>query len=137
MGKKVDLIAGTIEALKREEGFSATPYQCTAGVWTIGYGFTNLTQPEAAVILEMRVKALDRALYEHGWYRKQNDVRKGVLIQMAFQLGLHGLLKFHRMIDALEGGFYQSAAAEMRNSRWFQQTPDRATRLMDKMFTGR
>ena len=31
-----------IALIKEFEGFSAIPYQCPAGIWTIGYGATKL-----------------------------------------------------------------------------------------------
>ena len=30
-----------IEVLKKAEGFRSKPYQCSAGVWTVGYGMTR------------------------------------------------------------------------------------------------
>ena len=31
----------TLEFIKKQEGFSAVPYQCPAGIWTVGYGHTK------------------------------------------------------------------------------------------------
>ena len=32
-----------IGLIRRFEGFSSTPYQCSAGVWTVGYGTTRIS----------------------------------------------------------------------------------------------
>ena len=36
----------TVALVKRYEGFSSTPYQCSADVWTIGYGSTRTPSGE-------------------------------------------------------------------------------------------
>jgi len=54
-----------IEQLKQHEGFRSTPYQDTEGVWTIGYGLTNITKEEAETILRMRVETLRKQLELH------------------------------------------------------------------------
>ena len=131
------MIDKTIADLKRDEGFKPKPYQCTSGVWTIGYGFTSLTVSESNMILSMRVNHINCELLEFGWYRGLNNARKSVIIQMAFQLGFDGLLKFKKMIRAIELNNFNTAAIEMRNSKWFGQTPNRVIRLMNKMQNGR
>lgn len=48
-----------VDLVKRFEGFSAVPYKCPAGVWTIGYGHTHgvtktspsMTEDEAEELL--------------------------------------------------------------------------------------
>ena len=47
--------AAALDIIIRFEGFSATPYRCPAGVWTIGYGSTRTPQG-------VRVNALTTAL---------------------------------------------------------------------------
>lgn len=48
-----------------------------------------------------------------------------VLVSMAYQLGGAGLAKFKRMLDAIERRDWMAAAAEARDSRAYQQTPNR------------
>lgn len=64
------------------------------------------------------------------------QVRGFVLLNMAFNLGLAGLLKFKKMLAAVEAGNYPLAAAEMRNSLWAKQVKGRAVELEDQMRTG-
>ncbi len=44
--------------LMRFEGFSATPYRCPAGVWTIGYGHTRGVNAASAPITRQQAMAL-------------------------------------------------------------------------------
>jgi len=52
---------------------------------------------------------------------------------MAFQLGQRGLSKFKNMNSAIERKEWVEAAVEMMDSRWAGQTPNRATRLQQRM----
>jgi lysozyme len=67
---------------------------------------------------------------------KLNDARQAVLIGMAFQMGLKGLLQFKRTLGSIEDGQFSEAAAEMLDSAWAKQTPARAMRLATQMETG-
>ena len=53
-----------------------------------------------------------------------------VLANMCFQLGRPRLSKFKKMIAAVEDMNWEKMADEMENSRWFQQTKNRAQRLI-------
>jgi len=48
---------------------------------------------------------------------------------MGFQLGVRGLLNFRRMWTALEQKDYAMAAEEALDSRWAEQTPNRAAEV--------
>ena len=56
-----------------------------------------------------------------------------VCLEMAFQIGLPKLEKFVRFKQALADEDWKEAIAQMKDSRWYQQTPNRATALMKKM----
>ena len=56
-----------------------------------------------------------------------------VLVNMCFQLGQGGLSKFKNFKAAIEGSEWQRASAEMMDSRWANQTPERAKRLRDRV----
>lgn len=130
-----------IEALMKDEGFRARPYKDTMGKTTVGYGRNlddnPLTIPEAKALLlndvTRTVAAMDARM---PWYRTLNDVRKAVLINMAFNLGVLGLLTFRKMIAAIQRGDFVEAAREMRSSKWYQQVGHRAERLAKEMETG-
>lgn len=66
-----------------------------------------------------------------------DEVRQEVLIMMVFQLGEKGVGRFRKMIEAIEKKDYELAAKEMLDSRWAQQTPNRARELSKIMESGR
>jgi lysozyme len=80
-----------------------------------------------------RVDALTRAL---PWFQNLDDARRGVLLNMAFQMGTAGLLGFKNTLERTRTGDYASAAAGMLQSKWATQTPERAARLAKQMETG-
>ena len=58
-----------------------------------------------------------------------------ILVNMCFQLGQRGLSNFKQMGKAIEEGDWGKASVEMMDSRWANQTPERAKRLQDRMLT--
>jgi len=48
---------------------------------------------------------------------------------MCFQLGQAGVGKFKNMFKAMGECDFRQAAVEMRDSRWFKQTPERCLEL--------
>ena len=65
------------------------------------------------------------------WYKNQPEPIKIALANMAYQLGVPKLLQFTKTLDHIEHGRYGMAAAECLNSKWYQQTPNRAKRVSD------
>jgi len=131
-----------IEQLKEHEGFRAKPYRCTAGKLTIGYG-TNLdagvTEEEADKLLEMDIDEIEDVFKAKmpDWYFRLLPCRQSVLINMAYNLGINGLMKFKRMFDALGKDDFETASEEMLNSRWAAQVGNRAKELSKQMRTGK
>ncbi|MBD1583485.1 glycoside hydrolase [Pseudoalteromonas sp. S16_S37] len=130
----------SIEQLKEHEGYRSTPYTCTAGKLTIGYGLNleaGITEDEAEIILAHRVEGLiTRLTQSFPFFMKLNEPRKAVLINMAYQLGFKGLLNFSKTLAHIKACEYESAACEMLNSRWAKQTPNRAEQLAQQMLAG-
>lgn len=126
-----------IEQIKIDEGFRGQPYKCTAGKITIGYGrnleANPLTKAEAQILLENDLKKIVKKLTRYGFYTRLDSGRRAVILNMAFNLGVNGLMKFKNMIEALELKDYDKAADEMLNSRWANQVKSRATRLAKQM----
>ena len=52
---------------------------------------------------------------------------------MMFNLGQTRLAKFKDMKKALDNQDYKAAAAAMVDSRWYNQVPNRAKRLVERM----
>lgn len=134
--------------IKADEGcrLAAYPDRRTGGApWTIGYGHTGrevhpgltITQDEANALCAQDVGAVQRGLDTAlPWWRSMCDARQDVIVNMAFNMGLHGLLGFPQMLAAAQAHDYQSAAAEMLNSAWAAEVQARAQRLADQMGTG-
>lgn len=127
--------------LKRDEGVRLKPYTDTVGKLTIGVG-RNLTDvgisdDECTALLQNDIDKvlaqLDRSL---PWWRKLDPVRQRVLVNMAFNMGMTGLLTFKNTLAAVQSGSYAAAAAGMLASKWATQVGARAERLADMMRTG-
>ena len=56
-----------------------------------------------------------------------------ILVNMCFQLGQGGLSRFKNLKIAIEDFQWKKAAEEMMDSRWANQTPERAERLKIRM----
>lgn len=64
------------------------------------------------------------------------QARAEVLINMAFNMGVPGLLKFRRALDAVRADDYDAAASHMLDSRWACQVGRRAVELARQMRAG-
>ena len=133
--------APLIAWVSQEEGFRSHPYRCPAGFLTVGYG-TNLdaglSRLEAELLLRHRLAVIGDALALYlPWWGRLDEVRRGVLTAMAYQMGVAGLLKFRGTLGAVERGDYDAAARGMLASKWAQQTPARAQRSAAAMRSGR
>ena len=129
-----------LEALMRDEGLRLKPYLCTAGKQTIGYGRNlddvGISEAEAKAMLaaDIEVATQDaKSFATTAVWDELSDARQAVLINMAFNLGLSRLSQFKRVQANLALHAYEDAAAEMLNSRWARQVPNRAQRLADIM----
>lgn len=137
----IDSIDKTINLIKLDEGFRQDLYKCTQGFNTIGYGFNldsnGIPVEVANYWLSFILQKIRTKLYnELPCFNLMNDARKYVLINMAYNLGFDGLLKFHDMIKALDKLNYFQASKEMRNSKWYREVPNRAERLISIMING-
>ena len=121
-----------IERIGVNEGFRSKPYKCSQGVWTIGHGITWLTEEEALHILSGRISKLHLTLLDRlDWYKDMPPEIQGVIIEMCFQIGFSGVMKFRKMIANMQDKNWKEASKEMLDSLWAKQTPSRANRLAD------
>lgn len=129
-----------LEQLKRHEGLRLEPYRCTEGFLTIGYGRNldakGISQLEAIDLLIADIEESKTALNDRGLLDGLDEARAGVLINMAFQLGINGLLKFKNTLRLVKEGRFEEASVEMLDSLWAKQTPSRAEELSQQMKTG-
>lgn len=129
-----------LESLKKHEGLRLKAYQDSEGVWTCGYGRNlqqlEITKDQAEVWLiedaAKAIKELDRAF--PGW-KDHSEVRQNVLIEMQFNMGASRLAGFLQFWNAMRAKDYKRAAAEMLNSKWAKQAPNRVITLAARMET--
>src|SRR3990167_1132384 len=129
-----------LSQIERDEGYRRFPYADSVGVWTIGIGrnleSNGISFEEAMYLAQNDIKRVTAELKERlHWFDIHSECRQAVLINMAFNMGIGGLLGFKKMIAALEVGDYQIAAQEMLNSKWAKQVGVRAERLAKQMTT--
>ena len=140
-----------VELLDFEEGFRSEPYLCSEGYATIGIGerigskgqplsdFKLITTCKGAAYaqLEFKLAGITANLSnEFEFFDDLNECRQAVLISMAYQLGLAGLLGFKNMLAAIKTQCWNDAAHEGLDSRWSKQTPARAERQMKTLLHG-
>jgi lysozyme len=130
-----------VDQLKRDERVCAKPYRDTVGKLTIGVGRNlddvGLSPDEIELLLRNDIERSRRDLFTHlPWVVGLDDARRGVLLNMCFNMGVHGLCEFRHMLTAVQAGDYETAAKEMAASLWAKQTGARADRLEIQMRTG-
>jgi lysozyme len=131
--------------LRGDEDERACVYRDHLGYFTIGVGrLVDARKPGAGLRpveisfllqndMDDRIDALMRRL---PWFQNLDDARKGVLLNMSFQMGVEGLLGFERTLALVRDGKYENAAHAMLQSKWAQQTPARAQRMAEQMRSG-
>lgn len=129
------------EQLKRHEGLRLKPYTDTVGKLTLGIGRNledkGIIETEALSMLSNDVDEFFSKLSKRlDWFCDLDDARQNVLVNMAFNLGVGGLLTFKNTLSLIENGDHSSASEEMLNSKWAKQVGRRAVELSEQMRTG-
>jgi len=131
------------EQLVRHEGLRLKPYRCTAGKLTIGIGRNlddcGISQAEAYVMLINDIMNCEKQLQSKipDIYNGLDEVRKSVLLNMCFNLGISGLLGFKNTLEFTKAGDWERAANNMLVSRWAKQVGRRAIELSELMRKGK
>ncbi len=142
-----------IEQLKEHEGFRGSYYLCTAKKKTIGYGRNvddnplpdylcrdfdkePMTEDEAEELLIDDVNKVATQLAKKYPIKHLSTARQAVLINMAFNLGVNGLMEFKKMLQAIKDKDYYEAAIQMLDSKWARQVGSRSDDLAEQMLTG-
>jgi lysozyme len=127
-------------------------YKCTAGKWTIGIGCT--TYEDGKKVREQDVISLKKAvdLFEFHYTKAEEylrilffwheleqmgEVRKNVLIDLIFNMGLTGVNKFPKMLKALELGDWEEAGEQLKDSLYYKQVGQRAVDNVRRLKEGR
>lgn len=151
------------EQLERDEGYQQLPYVdplrklrvmnilAAAGLTfeqflqiaepTIGCGFNlasdGLTLEESRLILRTRAwrryLALITAL---PWVKQLDESRQGVLLNMAYNVGVTTLETFVTFLTLVKAGSFDAAADDLKGTKWAHQVGERAVRLEQQMRSG-
>lgn len=126
-----------MDSIKINEGLRLKPYECTKGYLSIGYGrnleTNGISQYEADMMLKNDLFYIERLLRRDIGLASHPEHVQDVLIEMAYQLGVIGLVGFTKTLELLEKRDYNAVADEMLNSKWAQQTPVRAKILSERV----
>lgn len=130
--------------LREDEGEVLHAYKDSEGYLTIGIGILidqrkggGITKEESSYLFQNRVGAIrERIRKALPWFDGLDIVRQGVLLNMAFQMGVDGLLKFKNTLRHVQARQWTAASVGMLDSLWAKQTPERAERLAEQMRTG-
>ena len=129
------------ERIKSNEGFSSKPYKDQLGYLTIGYG--HLILPNENILLKKQIhkkeleeifeKDFNKALSKFNKTFKSfnlNEKESDLLIEMIFQLGIKGCLKFKNLIKNIRKKNKHLVCFDMMDSLWYKQTPNRVKTLI-------
>ena len=124
-----------INSIKEHEGFVPDVYKDSLGFDTVGYGTKMpLSKEEAELILKHRLNdKINKIIEKKPIILTLPQDKQFVLFEMAYQLGVGGLLKFKKMWKAIEEKDYTEASVEMLDSKWANQTSSRAKELSERM----
>ena len=120
--------------LIRHEGKKLKPYKCPAGKITIGVGRNlqdvGISEDEALFLMRNDIKRIREDLSGRlTCWGALSEERKDVLINMAFNMGIVGLMRFKKMLAHIAAEHYAEAAEEMLKSVWARQVGNRAKEL--------
>jgi len=125
--------------LKSDEGWRPNVYEDHLGYKTIGFGFLvddrkgdGMPEEIGEIWLNYEIDAFERGLKLalSNWSRYPDQIQRA-LLNMSYQMGIGGLLGFRNTLRLIDDGRYQEAATEALNSRWAEQTPERAGRVAE------
>ena len=137
--------------LKVKEGFRAESYEDNGG-WSWGYGHWSKEKPEGTISEDMAGAQLMTDIYMIvarlsviEWWKEEtqlaelsafNDVRQRVFVELAYNVGVDGALKFVNTIEAIKSGDFKLAADELLDSLAACQNPQRYQEMALMMKTG-
>lgn len=131
--------------IELHEGRVPHAYQDSLGYWTIGVGHLIDKRKGGKLPDSIIDILLEHDIHEHRkemlaalpWANQLDEVRQAVLTDMAFNLGVNGLLGFKNTLESVRLGLYHKAAGQMLQSKWATQVGQRANRLAVMMETGK
>jgi len=131
--------------LERDEGYRPLMYDDSTGrQWlpgakilgwpTIGIGWnvavTPLSLERARIVLgwmvDDKLGPINAAL---PWLSGLTEPRQRAIANLAYNLGVTGLLKFDTFLSLMKSGRYEEAADDLENTAWWKQVGERGPRI--------
>lgn len=137
-----ELNANLQKLLILHEGKKLKPYVDTVGKTTLGVGRNisdrGISEGECAIMLSNDIDIVLKQ-FKNNFPQLSNlcDVRKLVMLDMIFNVGINRFLGFKKTIDAINNNDFEKASQEMLDSTWAKQVGARAKRLSEMMRSGK
>lgn len=128
------------KSIKKEEDCKLKAYKDIFGNWTIGYG--HLITEDLTITKQMAEDLFEQDFNQAcSDYIKLNlsldSIRRSAVIDMLFNMGYARVLKFKKFLTALRNKDWEKAAYELRDSKYAKQLPNRSSRNIEKIKTGK
>jgi len=138
--KHIILSEGFRQKLYRDTS-ERTGFEGKQGKLTIGYGYNidDLGLPEdiCMMLLDRKLaESIDTLSEKLPWTDGMDEVRRGVFIEMLYNMGWPTFSAFKGTISAAERGDYKLTSEHMLDSLWARQVGIRAERMAKMMETG-
>jgi lysozyme len=137
MTKSIDIAT---KLIKLNEGCKLEVYTCPAGKPTFGYG-TNLEVLDADInkiieqinnckdkealavdLLQREIVNCQQALNTQKWFTDDlSEFQQAIILDLAYNIGVAGVLNFKKMIEAIKQRNYGIASTEMLDSKYHYQ----------------
>jgi lysozyme len=151
-GIEYEEIEKFIDDVKRNEGYMRLPYidylsakkedrtfinefNTKVDGWNLTAGYGTLLEfgekkAEQLLVLELinKTEKIKKSFGFGDWDKLKKSAKLG-LLEMSYQLGVSGVMKFKNTIKCLKSGDYENAYREALDSTWAKQTPSRAERV--------
>lgn len=146
------------DLIKEAEGFRGIEYVCTSGYPTIGYGRNLQTNPLSSSELAKCFRTQDGKLSVNElvanewltqevvkiasecegkeWFEYLGFERKGVVIDMIYNIGMSKWNGFKKCQSALTEKNFGTASLELKDSKWYNQVGLRGKRNVEIMKFG-
>lgn len=124
-----------IELIKEFEGYKSEAYQCTSGVWTIGYGHTKNVQKgdtcsveEATEFLKQDVEIAERAINQLVKV-ELNQNQFDAILSFVYNIGRENF-KHSSMLKFLNSAHFPLAAGQF--DRWVYSRSNKSQGLINR-----
>ena len=129
--------------LINHEGLEHHVYVDSLGFSTIGIGRNishtgpGLSTDECLYLLRNDIQRVTSEITDYGWFKSQDSVRREVLIELAFNMGVNGLLEFKETLNLIQNKKYSQACAALQDSKWSHQVgKERVENICKRLETG-